>query len=85
MDLDRELLNKIRQMDDDGLRSVIANVAQNMGIDSSLTDMYLNDMKQIKDTVASLTQKDLDRLQSAIGKENTRALMDHIRAEINGK
>lgn len=84
MELDRDLLEKIRLLDDDQLRSAIGNVAQSMGIDPAMAAMYLSDMGKVKETVAGLTQKDLDQVQNAIGKENTEALIEKIRTEVKG-
>ena len=82
MDLARDLLEKIRLLDDDSLRTAIGNVAAGMGLDARVTAPYLADMTKIKQTVSGLTQEDLDRIQSAIGEENTRNLMKEIRKEV---
>ena len=82
MEFDRDLLAKIRQLDDESLRSTIESVAKEMGVDPDLTRLYLSDMGKIKDTVASLKEEDWNRVQSAMGEENTKALMDTIRREV---
>lgn len=82
MELDKELLEKIRLLDDDSLRCAIGSVAESMGIDPGLAAVYLGDMGKIKETVAGLTQSDLDQLQSAIGEENTKRLVETIRKEV---
>lgn len=84
MELDSKLLEKIQLLDDDSLRSAIAGVAAGMGLDAGMTAMYLSDMEKVKKTVAGLTSEDLERLQNAIGEENTRNLAEHIRREIKG-
>ena len=82
MEIDRSLLGKIHQLDDASLKEAILSVAGNMGIDPVLAAGYLTDMGKIKETVAGLTQDDLDRVQSTIGEENTKHLMDEIRKEV---
>jgi hypothetical protein len=82
MEFDRDLLLKIRQLDDNSLRSTIENVAREMGVDPDLTRLYLSDMGKIKETVATLSEEDFLRVQSAVGEENTKVLMDTIRREV---
>lgn len=84
MELDSGLLEKIQLLDDDSLRSAIAGVAAGMGLDPAMTAMYLSDMGKVKKTVSELTQEDFSRLQDAIGEENTRNLVEHIRREVKG-
>ncbi len=84
MELDRDLLEKIRLLDDDKLRLAIGNVAQSMGIDPNMAAAYLGDMQKIKDTVASLKQEDLNQIQNALGQENTEKLVEKIRSEVKG-
>jgi len=85
MEMDRELLEKIRLLDDESLRRVIGNVAEGMGLDAKMTAPYLADMGKIKETVAGLSQEDLDRIQGAIGEENTKNLMTQIQKEVKGQ
>lgn len=85
MELDRDLLEKIRLLDDESLRGAIGNVAQSMGFDPSLVAPYLGDIGRIKETVAGLTQGDFDQIQGAIGEENTRAIVENIRKEMKEK
>ncbi len=85
MELDRNLLEKINLLDDKSLRSVIENVATGMGIDPNMATPYLQDMGKIKQTVSNLSQDDLDRIQGAIGEENTKHLMEQIRREVKGE
>ncbi len=82
MEFDRDLLAKIRQLDDSSLRSTIENVAREMGLDPDLTRLYLSDMSKIKETVATLSEEDWNRVQGAMGEENTKTLMDTIRREV---
>ena len=84
MEMDRDLLGKIHMLDDEALKNAILSVAGNMGIDPALAAGYLSDMGKIKETVAGLTQSDLDRVEEAIGKENTTRLMQEIRKEVDG-
>lgn len=85
MELDRNLLEKIRELDDDTLRQAIGNVAGSMGIDPALAAVYLSDMGKIKDTVAGLTQEDLDRVEETLGVEETQSVIQKIRKEVEGK
>lgn len=84
MEMDRELLEKIRLLDDESLRRVIGNVAEGMGLDPQITAPYLADMGRIKETVAGLSQEDLNRIRGAIGEENTQNLMTQIQKEVKG-
>ena len=82
MELDRNMLNKISLLDDESLRAAIGNVAKEMGLDSSMVAPYLRDMEKIKSTVSNLTAEDWNRIQSAIGEENTKNIVSKIQKEI---
>lgn len=83
MEFDLALLQKIHDLPDESLREAILSVAKNMGIDPSLAAGYLNDMGKIKSTVAGMTKEDLDRVEGAIGEENTKILIQQIRKEVD--
>ena len=82
MELDRSLLQKIKELEDDKLAAAIGNIAAQFGLDPKMTDYYLSDMKQIKETVAGLTQEKMDRISAAIGEDNCEKVMDHLRREV---
>ena len=85
MEIDKSVLKKIGALSDDSLREAISGVAVGMGLDPKLTAMYLSDMGKIKETVMGLTDSDLKRIEKSLGEENTKALMEKIRNETEGK
>ena len=84
MELDRNLLQEIGNMDDETLRGVIGSICSNMGLDPKMASAYLSDMGKIKKTVMGLTEEDLNRVEQALGEENTRNLVETLRREARG-
>jgi len=85
MELDRELVNRIAELDDATLNQSIGKVAESMGIDASLAQMYLGDMSKVREAVKNLTQEDLNQITQTLGQENTQKLVENIRKEMEEK
>ena len=84
MELDRNLVDRITELDDVTLNKSIGKVAESMGIDASLAQMYLGDMSKIREAVKNLTQEDLNQITQTLGQENTQKLVENIRKEMGG-
>ncbi|MBQ4036649.1 MAG: hypothetical protein IJC84_00810 [Clostridia bacterium] len=82
MELDRKLLSRIGELDNDTLADTIGRIAAGFGIDPALASVYLGDMDKIKRSVTELTQEDFDRITAALGEEETEKLVGRIRAEV---
>ncbi len=82
MELDRELLNQLQSLDNASLERGIDKIARSFGIDPRLASSYLGNTDQIRAAIASLDQKDLDRITAAIGEETAGKLADEIRREV---
>jgi len=82
MELDRELLDQIRDMDDNALSEGVGKIAQNLGVDPGMAKRYLGDTAKIREAVANLTPEDLERITQALGKDTTAQLAEQIRREM---
>ncbi len=62
MQLDRNMLQRLLELDDDSLTRVIQTIAAESGIDPSLLGIDTNAVQSIRSALGSVNDKDLEQL-----------------------
>ena len=73
-----EILEKLKKMDDDELRKMIAEVAGAMGVSEGMKRAALSHTGMIRRKLKNATPADIEKAMNTLGKEKTDQILKHI-------
>ncbi len=77
MNIDKNSLQKLSQMNDAELKAKILEIAENCGADTQKLSSRL-DTSKIKKSISALSQDDINRIMSALGEKNAEIIKRSI-------
>jgi len=79
MELDKDLLNKIENLDDDEFKNKFSDVLDSLKVNRIKKQKLLANFSQIKESVNTLTQEDIDGFVKKIGEEKLNDIVSIIK------
>ncbi len=79
MEIDNNTLRNLLALDDESFKNIIRQISVAAGADPNKTEVFMSDIPGIKNTLASLSPKDAEKLLNAAGKERSEEILRIIK------
>ena len=79
MQIDKNKLHSLANLDDETLKKTITQTAAQCGADTRKVSASLSDMGRLRATMMSLSEKDIEKILRAVGPENAQIIAENIK------